>query len=542
MQHGGGPPGIGVGAGNLVSSNSGYSGTPLWKLKQQGAVPQFNRQAEEEQAAAAAAQAAQAAAEEEENQKSVAVDAVSLGRADGSGEKPLVRHVIVKDLRKVAARSKMSLPTEGIFADRATVQLFALFDGQSCADAQQPGPLAAEWCAKQVLPKLLRNLSALPPGYENVTFVKASLTKTFEDLDKEILKQQPGIHDGCGASVGLLVGEKLFTSVVGKCEAVLCEQESKPALGGPKVVNTPVPLGAAQGNTALPEEQKWISANGGVVYQGGVTGHHLPPGTVSSVTRSLGDRMWKGPDGGIPGSIKLLRGSPQTTATELSWSEKHQFLVINSAPVAMSVSPEECVSIGAEFPGKPRASSGEIATKAAEMPHNSAAQCTSVVVYFMPKTKEDKTGQPPPAKKARKEAESVRLRHIVVKHRDCGAPFDPVRNRPVARTREEAETMLRRALRELNQEAKMNKTVDNAKAKLAALQPTPKYVSLCKEISECTTAQKGGGMMGDLGWLSQEQLSRFGPAFADTAKNLGVGQWSDLASSEHGVHILQRIA
>merc|ERR1719401_1852958 len=161
----------------------------------------------------------------------------------------------------------------------------------------------------------------------------------------------------------------------------------------------------------------------------------------------------------------------------------------------------------------------------------------------MPKSKEDKTGQPPPAKKARKEAESVRLRHIVVKHRDCGQPFDPVRNRPIARSREEAETMLRRALRELNQEAKQNKVpVDNAKAKLAALQPTPKYVSLCKEISECTTAQKGGGMMGDLGWLSQDQLSKFGPSFCETTKQLGVGQWSDLAGSDQGVHLLQRIA
>merc|ERR1712050_402284 len=108
---------------------------------------------------------------------------------------------------------------------------------------------------------------------------------------------------------------------------------------------------------------------------------------------------------------------------------------------------------------------------------------------------------------------------------------------------EEAETMLRQTLRELTQEAKTIKLpADASKAKVAALQPTPKYVSLCKELSECTTAQKGGGMMGDLGWLSQDQLSRFGPAFSEMAKALGVGQWSDLASSEHGIHLLQRIA
>jgi len=113
----------------------------------------------------------------------------------------------------------------------------------------------------------------------------------------------------------------------------------------------------------------------------------------------------------------------------------------------------------------------------------------------------------------------------------------------VTRSREDAESMLRQALRELSQEAATIKLpADANKAKLAALQPTPKYVSLCRELSECTTAQKGGGMIGDLGWQSPDQLSNFGPAFAETARTLAVGQWSDLTGSDNGVHILQRIA
>merc|ERR1719217_938599 len=103
--------------------------------------------------------------------------------------------------------------------------------------------------------------------------------------------------------------------------------------------------------------------------------------------------------------------------------------------------------------------------------------------------------------------------------------------------------MLRRALRELCQEAKNLKLpADEKKKAQAALQPTPKYLALCKELSECTTAQKGGGMMGDLGWLTSGELQRFGPAFAETVKALDVGQWSDITTSEHGVHICQRIA
>mmetsp|Transcript_21121 Transcript_21121/g.45794 ORF Transcript_21121/g.45794 Transcript_21121/m.45794 type:complete len:526 (+) Transcript_21121:88-1665(+) len=517
---------------SIVSSNAGYSGTPLWKLKQQGAVQNINKIVEE-----AEEQKLHALDEENSETLRVSVDAVSLGRAEGIGEKPLVRHIIVKDLRKVAARSKMALPQGGLFENRAPLMFFAVFDGQSCADT--PGPLTAEWCAKQVIPKLLRNLSALPAGYENQTFVKATLTKTFDDLDKEILRNQPGIHDGCGAAVALLVGEKLFSSVIGKCEIVLCEA------GGPpqRVRYNPIALGSNQGRPDLPEETQFLQEAGGVVYtsEAGVPLVSGPSGASTSVSRSLGDRAWKGPDGGVPGSIKLLKGTPETRVTDLSWAERHQFMVLSSAPVAQTVTPDDCISAGAEFHGKPRAIAGEVTSKASEFPQNASAQCTSVVVHFIPK--DEKAGGPPAAKKARKEAESVRLRHIVVKHRDCGQPFDPVRGRPIVRSREEAEAMLRTALRELNQEAKNTKTsMDASKAKLAALQPSPKYVSLCKELSECTTAQKGGGMMGDLGWLSNEGLHRFGPSFAETAKSLGVGQWSDLASSEHGIHILQRIA
>jgi hypothetical protein len=320
---------------NLVSSNAGYSGTPLWKLKQQGALPRFNQDEEAEQAAAAAA----LAEEESADLQRVQVDAVSLGRAEGAGEKPLVRHVIVKDLRKVAARSKVALPSGGLFENRAPVMLFGLFDGQSCAEA--PGPYAAESCAKQLLPKLLRNLSALPPGYENATFVKATLTKTFEDLDKEILRGQPAIHDGCGAAVALCIGEKLFTAVCGRCEVAMNE--------GDHTAPTSVPMGANQGRCSLPEEQKFLTDNGGVLFQaeGGSTLVSSPNGAVACVTRSMGDRAWKGPDGGIPGSIKLLRATPETRVTDLGWNQKERFLVISSAPVAEAVTAQDSITIAA---------------------------------------------------------------------------------------------------------------------------------------------------------------------------------------------------
>jgi len=462
--------------------------------------------------------------EDEQAPLPVLVDAVSLGRAEDAREKPLVRHIIVKDLRKVAARSRVALPTAGLFENRAPLALYAIFDGQSAAS--EPGPLCAEWCAKQVIPKLLRNISALPQGYENETFIKAVLKKTFEDLDKEVLQGQPAIHDGCGAACALTVGERLFTAVIGKCSLVVCEAS-----------NAPLNMGSNQGRCDLPEEGKFLTDNGGVVFEGegGRVLVQSPTGAVASVSRSLGDRAWKGALGGIVGSSKLLRGAPEVRCTELSWGERHSFIVLAAAPVADAVPQEEIINIGSEFLNRPRAASGEIASKAAV----SAEQCTSVLIYLMKK----KEATPPPVKKAKVEAESIRLRHILVKHRDTSQPFDPVRNQPVSRSRDEAEILLRKALRELLVESRtVRLPADVNKAKLAALQPTPKYLSLCKELSECTTAQKGGGMCGDLGWLSSDQLNRFGPAFSEIARALGVGHWSDLASSDHGVHLLQRIA
>lgn len=525
-------PGGAFGQASLVSSNAGYSGTPLWKLKQQGALPKLGVQEEQideiKQEEVLLAQ----------HVPLVLVDAVSLGQGDDARKKPLVRHVLVKDLRKVAARSKVVLPATGLFENRAAISLFALFDGQSCAG--EIGPLAAEWCASQVLGKLLRNISALPPGYVNETFMKATLLKTFEDLDKDILQNQPAIHDGCGAALALTVGQHLFTAVNGRCSVVLVEAGPPGSRGDAAFIAHD--MGSNQG-LQTPEDRKWVTDNGGgVVEVDGKVCVQGPTGLCSTVSRSLGDRAWKGPLGGIPGSVKLVRFNPDNRVMELSWADKHIGLLLASAPVADVVSSQEMARQAFEFQGKPRAVSGEIAEKAMQASPTGQEQCTSVAIYFLPPTKDEPEK---PSKKPRLDdtLSKVRVRHILVKHRDCGQPFDPVRSRPVMRTRGDAETMLRRALQELTAEAKtMKLPTDKSKVQAVALQPTPKYLALCKEMSECTTAQKGGGMCGDLGWLGSDQLRAFGPSFGEMAKALQVGQWSDLASSDHGIHLMQRIA
>ncbi|CAK0873174.1 unnamed protein product [Prorocentrum cordatum] len=135
------------------------------------------------------------------------VAAVSAGSVSG---KSVTKHVIVKDLRKVAGAMKVDLPASGIFDHLAPIGLYALFDGQSCAGP--PGPVAAEYCARNFHKKVLENVCSLPANCTSDTFVKAALVKSFEDLDKDLLEALPDTEEGCGAAVALLVGEYLFTA------------------------------------------------------------------------------------------------------------------------------------------------------------------------------------------------------------------------------------------------------------------------------------------------------------------------------------------
>lgn len=143
----------------------------------------------------------------------------------------------------------------------------------------------------------------------------------------------------------------------------------------------------------------------------------------------------------------------------------------------------------------------------------------SIVVFF------DRVEAPdaPPQKRARKEDPSqVRLRHILLKHRECKSTIDKVRNKQVKRTRGEAERTLRAVLEECEGDPERRA-----------------FTARCKELSECQSCLKAGDLVGDLGWVKP---GKYGQAFDDTAFALQVGQLSDLADTDQGIHIIMRTA
>ncbi|CAE8649100.1 unnamed protein product, partial [Polarella glacialis] len=133
-------------------------------------------------------------------------------------------------------------------------------------------------------------------------------------------------------------------------------------------------------------------------------------------------------------------------------------------------------------------------------------------------------------------ADQVRLRQILLRCVAPGPPvLDPVRRKQVKRGQEEAEAEMLRILAELESDG------------LSSFQ------KVCREVSECPSALKGGELAGDIGWLDrtkgvdiQQDKSKVAvrpqvpAAVLKAAFELGVGEVHDLVTSDLGVHLLQR--
>lgn len=523
--------GIGADTGTGGQGHEGFSGTNMWKMQDQTAQIRKHQQQVIDQLAAQEAEKKMDELEE--------LPLLAHGVSVGVVGKPVVRTVLVKDLRKAAKLLKIPLPTQGVFSGTAC-GLFALFDGQSCAG--EVGPQAAGYCAQQFHLKVLPKLAALAPDRCFDKFVATALSDAFSDLDEELV-QRPEGAEGCGACVALVVGQKLFTAVVGKCNVILAEtsfKESKDGKLEPDGDPTPIPLGDKQGRCQLPNEQNWIRQRGGntILSEGKMKVSN--GGMTSTVTRSIGDAAWKSSGS----DTSMIRNTPEVHTINLDWGVRHPYLLMISTPIAARMTPKLMMDVAEMFPVRPKAMAGEIANVALDITKmEPSSQCTVCALSFLPPSEVDdeiprgapSVAPPPKKQKTGPKTESMRLRHILVRHKECKITRDPVRNKDVTRTKAEAETMLRKALKELHESGE--DSVDPKKPEKA----TPKFEKICKEISECQTALKGAGSRGDLGWMSKDQIKNKGKDFELIANTLQMAKWSDIAYSNDGCHIILRM-
>lgn len=114
----------------------------------------------------------------------------------------------------------------------------------------------------------------------------------------------------------------------------------------------------------------------------------------------------------------------------------------------------------------------------------------------------------------------VRLRHILFKHQQLRQGDPMARREGKFRTAQEAEKAALDAFEKL-------------------LQDRNQFLRLCRELSDCQSADQPGMLSGDLGWVARGQLE---PCVDDDVFALRPNDFGDLVSSSRGVHIFQRLA
>jgi len=499
----GGHSGFGQGRGG----NDGMSGAPMWQIKRK--MAQYDAQREN--------LIQELIRENEEKRRpaeapNVLVDAVASG-LDGK-TKPLVRHVLVKDLNRVAQMKSIEFPFTDLFQGKAPIGMYALFDGQSCSG--MPGPAAAEYCARNLHTKVMDNLVMLKQGSGTEPFIKAAIIKSFHDLDADYLALRPEAQDGCGAAVALLIGGHLFVATLGRCTAVLAEA---PEDGGRPRPHTLVGGGQPQ---------------------------------ATAVAGSLGEPARKSAAGGAA----TLSCTPEVHGVALKSFSQHPFLILGSSTMAAVLDTTKLVDFAADFSHQPRIACGELLVKGSEA-HAAAAdkppvppQLVVAQVSFMPpkeKAPEKGSSSEPAAKKAKpgmtKDGmRSVRMRHILLRTQDSPQlkQLNPTA-RAKAKPRAQAEALLRDVLKELSKDLKAAKKVPKTPNDLVVYQGK-KFAELCREMSDCPTSKKGGAMCGDLGWMASDLMLKMGANFKENVDALTPGQWSDITQSKEGLHFIQKIA
>eukprot|EP00913_Durusdinium_trenchii_P004501 g4180.t1 len=187
------------------------------------------------------------------------------------------------------------------------------------------------------------------------------------------------------------------------------------------------------------------------------------------------------------------------------------------------------------FPNQPRAAVGEVVTKAVER-SAPTAQCTAVEIWLlaggvlgMAEEVGAETKDEGPAKKKLKtgtDMTSARLRHIMLKFQD-GPPRTPDGKK--VRTKAEAETLMRKIMRDLNEEAKELKSKHRGRKPEDYALKSERFTKLCKDDM-------------DDGWVSKEMQSKRGGNFRELVAAMRPGDYSDIVTSAEGLHLLQRIA
>mmetsp|Transcript_93809 Transcript_93809/g.148143 ORF Transcript_93809/g.148143 Transcript_93809/m.148143 type:complete len:536 (-) Transcript_93809:49-1656(-) len=403
-----------------------------------------------------------------------------------------VRHVIVKELQRAAQALRLSIS----HLDQPCA-MYALYEGHRGGSS---GNVCTDFCAKHLHGKLLPKLAAFR-GYWEDDRLEAAMRESFEGLDADFAEKHPGAKEGCCATVALITGNRLVVASLGDISCVLC-QRSGEVVRLVQAHAMPDP-DLEEDEDSENEEQAKAAAEAAA--------------RPLRWTRSFGDLDFKG-----VGKVPQLSATPEVKVIHLEHKNHGFAFICRTLYQAIGGSPA-VTTVFRRSAGRPRMASGTLVDAAVQWLGQVGPDCGlgSIVAFF------DKTEAPdsPAAKKARvTETTQVRLRHILLKHKECKSVIDKVRNKQVKRTRGEAERLLRAVLEEC----------DGDKGYKI-------FTTRVREMSECQSSLKAGDLAGDLGWVKRG-TSKMGDVFEAAGFALQKNQLSDLVDTAQGVHIILRTA
>lgn len=414
-----------------------------------------------------------------------------------------VRQSVVIDLSKAAQSLRLSIE----HLDRPC-SLYALYEGHNGAPASTGvGNVCADFCSKQLHQKLIPKLAAFR-GYWEDEMLRKVLVETFEELDADFIDKNGGVGDGCCASVILSIGDRLAIANAGDvaCVGVMRNGEAveliKPhAVPGPDDEDDDEDDDAPNSSAAQAAVSSALSPS-------------FP------WTRSFGDVAYKKP--GVSSA-----GGPSLTCTPevrvLHLAPQHQGVAIICRALYNAIGRKTAVStVFRRSAGRPRLASGALVDAAVQwLGGQIGTRGLGSVVLSLDNV--EAAEEPPQKKPKTAQASQVRLRHILLKHRECKSTVDKVRNKQVKRTRGEAERLLRGIIEECDGD-----------------QDSARFTQRCRELSECQSCLKAGDLVGDIGWMKPG--GKLGLAFDNAAFSLQVRQISDLVDTDQGIHVLLRSA
>jgi serine/threonine protein phosphatase PrpC len=317
------------------------------------------------------------------------------------------------------------------------------------------------------------------------------MRETFEELDTEFAEKHPSSSDGCCACVALITGKRLVIGSLGDVPAVVCMKSGEAI---EQLRPHSVKGEDEEDDDDEDEDEDGPRASRGAVEEVTTTGSadadgysEFRPTRPIRYTRAFGDLEFK-----RTGSTPLLSNKPDVVVIHLE--TKHRGFAFICRALYNAIGRSVAVStVFRRSAGRPRMASGALVDAAVQwLGQVGDLGLGSIVVSFdgleddsAPAQKRQRTEQP----------SQVRLRTILLKHRESKSTVDKVRNKQVKRLRGQAERILRAVLEECESDPK--KTA---------------FSQRCRELSECQSCLKTGehrGFPPSWPWAILECFCRF---------------------------------